>query len=137
MRLYAMLDGPRARPDEDWSVTLPKRGTRRIEVDGTPYRWTISVDADWERPESRGCDNHWLVVEQPEFPGRTLTVGFPYWNYHDGFSRPITPGTVAEIIKVATGHGWPPGIQVSWRRYWRDNVLMTKDDWLQKRESDK
>ena len=112
-------------------MTMPKRGSRNITVDGHGYRWTVSVDEDWQRPMPPvPCDLHWLVVEDPASPGRTLTVDFPLGDHSEGLGHPITPGLVAKVIRTAALQGWPTSATQPWHRFWREEALVKKEEWL-------
>jgi hypothetical protein len=112
-------------------MTLPQKGSRRISVDGEEYRWTVSVDEDLQRAYPPARDIHWLVVELPASPGRTLTVEFPRGDYSEGLGNAITPGTVASIIRTAGTQGWPREGTGPVHRYWRGDRLMTREEWLE------
>lgn len=69
-------------------MTLPKKGTRKIKVDGKDYRWRLSntqVDV--------------VVIEDPE--GNVKTVGFPQENPEDERYEyaPILPSDVVLAIR--------------------------------------
>jgi hypothetical protein len=113
-------------------MTLLRKGSRRISVDGEAYRWTVSVDEDFQRvcwPTVR--DIHWLVVESPASPGRTLSVEFPLGDHSEGLGHAIKPGLVASVVRAANQQGWPREGTGAVRRYWRGAKLMTKEEWLE------
>jgi hypothetical protein len=111
-------------------MTLPRKGSRNIAVDGFDYRWTVSVDEDWQLTMPPARDVHWLVVENPELPGRTLTVQFPLGDHSEGIGHPVTPGLVAKVIRAAVLQGWSSPGQQPWLRFWREDRLMTREEWL-------
>jgi hypothetical protein len=110
-------------------MTLPQKGSRSISVDGEEYRWTVSVDEDLQRAYPPARDIHWLVVESPAVPGRTLTVEFPLGDPSEGLGNAITPGVVASIIRTAVTRGWPREVTKAIHRYWRGARLMTEEEW--------
>src|SRR6188508_1463838 len=112
-------------------MTLPKKGSRNISVDGEEYRWTVSVDEDLQCLYPPARDIHRLVVESPAAPGRTLTVGFPLGDPREGLRNAITPGLVASIVRTAVERGWPREVTKAIHRYWRGTRLMTREEWLE------
>jgi GNAT superfamily N-acetyltransferase len=74
-------------------MTLPKKGTRQITVDGILYRWIVSPD-----------DEPFLgiIVERAEFPGNNLGA---CWLKH---GTVISPGLVRKVILHALSKGWQP-----------------------------
>src|SRR5262245_26279213 len=85
------------------SMTFPRKGSRRLEVDGKIFRWRVSVDEDAAVLYPTGgaaggpgpaIDAHSLIVEQAEFAGRLLTVAFDF-SGRKNLGIPITPGLVS------------------------------------------
>jgi hypothetical protein len=89
-------------------MAMPKKGTRRIDVDGQAYRWLVSPNDGYIA----------LVVESAEEPGQRLEA---YFRYHDryeplgtgaerivGQARSISPGTARAVIEAALRGGWQP-----------------------------
>jgi hypothetical protein len=89
-------------------MTMPKKGSRKIVVNGHVYRWVPSPDD--------GCLV--VVVEGGEVSGQRL---WAVMKYHDicvpdgpgvlrivGQRRSITPSVVRKIILAAIGRGWQP-----------------------------
>ncbi len=83
-------------------MTIPKRGSRRIVVDGQEYRWYV--------PRS-GKD---LTVQAVNHYGSILVVGMPLFisviqnERLDNTFIPILPGEVAQYIRMAHEAGWRP-----------------------------
>ena len=72
-------------------MTIPKKGTRKLTVDGSPYRWIINHRSP--------CMN--LVVVSDERSGQRLSVRFDE-------ELVITPGVVSHVIGFAIENGWQP-----------------------------
>jgi hypothetical protein len=123
-------------------MTLPTAGTRRIDVDGSTYRWRVSVDEDVAFLYPAGgaakpgpaIDGHSLIVEQPEFAGRILNVAFDFAGRCD-LGIPITPGLVAAVIAAAIKLGWPAEISYPQRLYWKNGQLMAHAEWIAARRA--
>ncbi|GAA3709690.1 hypothetical protein GCM10022224_089010 [Nonomuraea antimicrobica] len=87
---------------------MPKKGSRRISVDGTDYRWRVS-----NNPSNRG--DTWnpirFAVERVEEAGGVLTVSLPFARPDNGFgarTMAIRPVLVSECIRRAVEAGWDP-----------------------------
>jgi hypothetical protein len=89
-------------------MTLARKGTRRITVEGTAYRWVVAPNDGYMV----------LVAESADGPGQRLEA---YFRYHDlcepaeagafrvvGQRRSIRPGVVRAIVQAALGRGWQP-----------------------------
>lgn len=76
---------------------LAKRGSRKIEVDGRVFRWVLSPDSGYAV----------VVVEQYDEPGQRLEAYTKYGSTV-GLSRPVTPRSVAGVIRLAIVKGWQP-----------------------------
>ncbi|MBX9580575.1 MAG: hypothetical protein K2X87_09730 [Gemmataceae bacterium] len=89
-------------------MTMPKRGSRRIIVDGEAYRWVVGPNDGYMV----------LAVERADGSGRRLEA---YFRYHDqyetagagsyrvvGQRRSIRPGVVRTVILYALARGWQP-----------------------------
>jgi hypothetical protein len=82
-------------------MTIPKKGSRRIVVDGLEYRWSFVGSLVIESLERRGSIL-WVVL--PRF--------FPASN-EGQFDRPwvpIVPGEVAQYVRLALQTGWKPSV---------------------------
>lgn len=87
---------------------LAKRGTRRITVGGSAYRWVVSPDDGYMV----------LVAELADEPGQRLEASFNYHDIHElagpgasriaGQRRSVSPGVVSVVIEVALRRGWQP-----------------------------
>ncbi|MEU1800296.1 hypothetical protein [Streptomyces sp. NPDC019937] len=90
-------------------MALPRKGARRLIVDGTPYRWRL-------RGRPTYCKGlAWspctFAVEHADVPRTTLvvTANRPQpgnWLGHE--PEPVLPSDVAEIIQPALREGWTP-----------------------------
>jgi hypothetical protein len=92
-------------------MTLTTKGSRRIAVDGTEYRWRI------RRKPSYGQGLGWtpltyaVELTGSNGPGTTLvvTTGQPHpSNWVGAEAIPIRPARVAESIREARAHSWEP-----------------------------
>jgi hypothetical protein len=83
-------------------VTLARKGTRRITVDGSKYIWKVSVDSGYFT----------LVVELESGTGQRLEARTKR-DRHWGDKRSITPAGVAAVIRAAVREGWTPGVKLS------------------------
>ncbi|MFJ3202673.1 hypothetical protein [Streptomyces sp. NPDC086989] len=90
-------------------MTLVKKGSRLITVDGITYRWrlrgrpTYSQGVVWS-PLT-------YAVEHAEAPGTTLviTTSQPHpGNWFGSRGRPVLPAQVADGIRTALADGWTP-----------------------------
>ena len=75
-------------------MTLPRKGTRSIVVDGVAYRWMVTAADD-------------------RYPGFVATLaGQPrcelLWTRYGGEPEIIAPGFVAAGIRAARHEGWLP-----------------------------
>ncbi|MCW3059940.1 MAG: hypothetical protein JWQ02_1761 [Capsulimonas sp.] len=91
-------------------MTLTKKGSRRIVVDGQEYRWRIPH----QPTESQGCEwgNMIVAVEQFTDPGATLIIDTGRLRLDSWISPPsgngVTPKEVAQAIRDAIAAGWKP-----------------------------
>ncbi|WP_167502505.1 hypothetical protein [Streptomyces malaysiensis] len=90
-------------------MALVRKGSRRIVVDGTAYRWrlrrrpTYSQGLAWSP-----CT---FAVEHADAPGTTLvvTTNQPHpSNWVGREAKPVLPADVAEAIELALRAGWAP-----------------------------
>jgi hypothetical protein len=94
-------------------MALAKKGTRRISVNGVPYRWVVSRDDGYMV----------LVAERADGPGQRLEAFFKYHDVHEpdgpgafrvvGQRRSISPGVVRAVILAALALGWQPSVCVA------------------------
>ena len=97
-------------------MAIPIKGSRRIVVDGTAYRWRIRrkptrIQADY------ACGSPLTFAVAPESPhGGTLHVSMDQPRPDNAFNQPrgsipcstVTPDTVARAIRRALAEGWQP-----------------------------
>ncbi|AZM45745.1 hypothetical protein DMB38_07795 [Streptomyces sp. WAC 06738] len=90
-------------------MALVKKGSRRITVDGVPYRWRVRA-----RP-TYGQGLVWspliYAVEQAGTRGTILvvTTNQPHpSNWFEIPGRPVLPAEVAATIRMARAAGWTP-----------------------------
>jgi len=91
-------------------MSIPRTGSRRIEVDGVAYRWTVRPRPTYFQAlsEAQGLT---VAVELEEGPGRVLIVSFQRSrpdNWLNAPSAAVTPRHVAEAIREALAAGWVP-----------------------------
>ncbi|HEY9630620.1 MAG TPA: GNAT family N-acetyltransferase [Coleofasciculaceae cyanobacterium] len=72
-------------------MALPKRGTRRITVEGIEYRWLVSFN-------DTGLT---IIVERAASPGQQMATGGEHGDI-------VTPGHVRKAILQALDKGWNP-----------------------------
>ncbi|MFF4185288.1 hypothetical protein ACFYZ9_19015 [Streptomyces sp. NPDC001691] len=92
-------------------MTLAKKGTRCLTVDGCRYRWVVAPD------DEPGLA---IVVEEADAGGQRLVT----WVEH---GTVITPALVVRTIRQAQESGWVPGRRGSQlnRRYAPDDGFDT------------
>lgn len=88
-------------------MALARKGTRRITVEGTAYRWIVAPD------DEPGLG---IVVELAEAPAQRMVT----WVEHGNI---ISPWLVRRVIVHALSRGWQP------RKRGRELVLRI-DGWL-------
>ncbi|CAL9534056.1 hypothetical protein SUDANB121_04118 [Nocardiopsis dassonvillei] len=97
-------------------MTMPRKGTRRITVDGVAYRWRHRSRT---RGYSAGARTLTFAVEREDAPGRLLAVTLadrvpagrpccPGCAADNADAEPITPARVAEAVRTALADGWDP-----------------------------
>lgn len=88
-------------------MSLVKKGSRLITVDGVTYRWRVRgkptyVQGLCERPLA-------VAVEQVDCKARVLLVSMPQdhpSNWIGGSAVPVLPSAVAAIVRKALAEGW-------------------------------
>ncbi|AZQ32255.1 hypothetical protein EJ357_01195 [Streptomyces cyaneochromogenes] len=90
-------------------MALVKKGSRRISVDGTTYRWRLRRRPTYDQ----GLVSSPLTyaVEHAETPGTTLviTTNQPHpSNWLGTQANPVRPSDVADSIRTARASGWAP-----------------------------
>jgi hypothetical protein len=86
-------------------MSIPKKGSRQIEVDGVTYRWMVRRRAPWHSLS--------FAVERDDVSGSILSVRLPVprpdpWLIGTNGDKVITPKYVAEIIRFSLTIGWRP-----------------------------
>ncbi len=92
-------------------MAMAKKGSRRITVDGTEYRWKV-------RGRPTYCQGSvWsplvFAVEHGERPGARLVVSLPCAHPSNWMLAPagvVLPRTVASAIRSAVQAGWTPAL---------------------------
>jgi hypothetical protein len=89
-------------------MALAMKGSRRITVAGTLYRWVLSPDDGYMV----------LVAELRDQPGQRLEAFFRYHDLYEpaeggslrivGQRRSVSSGVVRTIILAALARGWEP-----------------------------
>ncbi|MER5524855.1 hypothetical protein ABT075_09625 [Streptomyces sp. NPDC002677] len=90
-------------------MALVRKGSRRIAVDGTAYRWRLRGRPTYFR--GVGCSPCTFAVEHADTPGMTLvvTTDQPHPNNWIGReAEPVLPSNVAEGVRLALREGWTP-----------------------------
>jgi len=90
-------------------MALRRKGSRRIVVDGTIYRWRLR-----RRPtyfQGLAWSPCTFAVEHADTPGTTLVVttnqSHPS-NWLGREAKPVLPSGVAKAIQLALREGWTP-----------------------------
>ncbi|HEX2094641.1 MAG TPA: hypothetical protein VHG28_19710 [Longimicrobiaceae bacterium] len=88
---------------------LPRKGSRRIVVDGQPYRWLV------RRSPTYAQANAWtglsFAVQHADTPGAVLQVRVPAARPDNSMGAKggvITPSDVARAVRLALAEGWRP-----------------------------
>src|SRR4051812_11609673 len=84
-------------------MALARRGTRKIQVDNTAYRWVVSPDDGFMR----------IVIEKAEVEGQRLSVQIDYNDQPSASGKSvqgqrIAPSLIRQIILEAPCLGWTP-----------------------------
>ncbi|MEU0488127.1 hypothetical protein ABZ249_02785 [Nocardiopsis sp. NPDC006139] len=99
-------------------MTMPRKGTRRITVDGIAYRWRHRSRRSVTEARARSRPLT-FAVEREDAPGRLLSVTLGEWlplshyccpdcSPDEFMPEPITPARVAEAVRAALADGWDP-----------------------------
>ncbi len=93
-------------------MTLPKKGSRRITVDGVTYRWAIRKKPTYGEYLKWGGIR--AVVELFDSPESILAIDFPFarpdaHGFQNGHS--VTPAMIAESIRQSVSDGWDPSVK--------------------------
>ncbi|MFI9201233.1 hypothetical protein [Streptomyces sp. NPDC053048] len=90
-------------------MALPKKGSRRIVVDGVPYRWRVRGRPTYD--QGMGWSPLTYAVEKAESPGTMLVVRTSQThpsNWLDRQTTSVLPSHVATAIQNARTQGWIP-----------------------------
>jgi hypothetical protein len=89
-------------------MTMAKKGSRLITIDGTQYRWKVRGRPTYSQLLT------WtpltFAVENAAEPGSLLTVSTNFDHPHSIGDRPgvILPATVVSAVRTALSQGWQP-----------------------------
>ncbi|WP_173127558.1 hypothetical protein [Kibdelosporangium persicum] len=90
-------------------MTLVKKGSRYLDVDGVTYRWRLRGRPTYSQGNVWGPLR--FAVELAEQPGATLvvTTNQPHpSNWMGAPARPVLPSHVARAVRTALAEGWQP-----------------------------
>ncbi|NUP05125.1 MAG: hypothetical protein HOW73_03585 [Polyangiaceae bacterium] len=82
-------------------MTLPRKYTRPLTVDGIDYRWML------KETDYGALFELLLVVEAVATPNGEQLVAHIEWRDR-GLGDAVTPGVVASVIRDARQRGWEP-----------------------------
>ncbi|MEU1165044.1 hypothetical protein ABZ372_32755 [Streptomyces sp. NPDC005921] len=90
-------------------MALVRKGSRRIVVDGTTYRWRLRGRPTYS--QGLAWSSCTYAVEHADTPGMTLvvTTDQPHpsnWIGRD--AEPVRPSDVASAVRLALREGWNP-----------------------------
>jgi hypothetical protein len=87
-------------------MTMPKRGSRLIEVDGARYRWAVShrIDPRCAADLRSGHQYLTVLVEREGAPGALAQASVRLADR----GAVVGPAVVAELIRHAVENGWRP-----------------------------
>ena len=92
-------------------MSIPKKGTRKIIVDGQPFIWLIRRQAT-NMQADYGCGNIHVAIQHAEKPGSVLVI-LTDRPHTQGLTptnevKPVTPSDTAQWIRQAVQLGWQP-----------------------------
>lgn len=90
-------------------MTLVKKGSRQLDIDGTTYRWRLRGRPTYS--QGTGDSPMTFAVELAENPGATLVVktNQPHTgNWAHMPANPILPSHVTRAVRTAMAQGWRP-----------------------------
>ncbi|WP_405624573.1 hypothetical protein [Streptomyces sp. NBC_01396] len=90
-------------------MALVRKGSRRIVVDGTAYRWRVRGRPTYF--QGLAWSPCTFAVEHADTPGMTLvvTTNQPHTsNWFECEATPVLPSGVAPAIRLALREGWNP-----------------------------
>ncbi|SNR14735.1 hypothetical protein [Tenacibaculum jejuense] len=91
-------------------MAIPKKGTRKIDVDGLKFRWLIRKKATYTQ-SVYGIGKLHVAIELEENPGTNLFIRTDRKHPNDietEMVNPITPYDISNWIKQAFELGWNP-----------------------------
>lgn len=92
-------------------MSIPKKGTRKIIVDGEIFIWLIRRQATNTQADY-GCGNLHVGVEHAEKRGSVLVIitdrPHPQGLTPTNEVKPVTPSDTAQWIRQAVQLGWQP-----------------------------
>jgi hypothetical protein len=92
-------------------MSIPKKGTRKILVDGEPFIWLIRRQAS-NMQADYGCGKLHVAVEHAENSGSVLVIitdrPHPQDCLRSNKVIPVKPSDVAQWIRQAMQLGWQP-----------------------------
>ncbi|MEH2108236.1 hypothetical protein [Nostoc sp.] len=101
-------------------MAFPKKGSRRIMVDGVSYRWRYPPKPTQNQEDAElGVI---VTVQQLNCYGAVLVLIFPRYHMSGSYSalelrKPVLPSEVAQSIQKALSAGWQgnkPGKDFFW-----------------------
>lgn len=90
-------------------MALVRKGSRRIVVDGTTYRWRLRGRPTYFQGLTWSTCT--FAVEHADSPGTTLVVRTDQPHPSNWIGReaePIRPSHVAVVVRLALSEGWTP-----------------------------
>ncbi|VAW76563.1 hypothetical protein MNBD_GAMMA12-2259 [hydrothermal vent metagenome] len=78
-------------------MSLPKKGSRKIHVEGSDYLWLVRDNGDY-----------YSIVIQKHDEGQLLYVCVSDWSCALTFPAPITPSLVERLVLESLDKGWLP-----------------------------
>ncbi|MFF5344418.1 hypothetical protein ACFY4H_27575 [Streptomyces althioticus] len=90
-------------------MALVRKGSRRIVVDGTAYRWRLRGRPTYF--QALAWSPCTFAVEQADTPGMTLVVTTDQPHASNWIGRevePVLPSSVAVAVQLALHMGWTP-----------------------------
>ncbi|MEG4811578.1 hypothetical protein QUA82_28240 [Microcoleus sp. F8-D3] len=92
-------------------MSIPKKGTRKIIVDGQPFIWLIRRQATYTQECYAGGNLH-VAVQHAQKPGSVLVIltdrPHPQCLADINEGKPVTPSDAAQWIRQAVQLGWQP-----------------------------
>ncbi len=92
-------------------MSIPKKGTRKIIVDGEPFLWLIRRQPTYTQECFHGGNRH-VAVARVAKPGSVLVIitdrPHPQGLVRKQEVKPVTPSDVTQWIQQAMQLGWQP-----------------------------